>query len=94
MTALIIVISIYALCSLVLLAFGTQCYLLTYLFLRKRRQRVDSQRETMRFYYGVTDENRYPKVVTQLPMFNEKQVAKRVIEAAAVMDYPSSRHEI
>jgi cellulose synthase/poly-beta-1,6-N-acetylglucosamine synthase-like glycosyltransferase len=94
MTALIIVIAIYALCSLVLLAFGTQCYLLTYLFLRKRRQRVASQHETMKYYYGVTDENRYPRVVTQLPMFNEKQVAQRVIEAAAAMDYPRSRHEI
>ncbi|MBN2188803.1 MAG: glycosyltransferase [Chitinispirillaceae bacterium] len=94
MTALIIVIAIYALCSIVLLAFGTQCYLLTYLFLRKRRQRVGSQREAMKYYYSVTDERRFPKVVTQLPMFNEKQVAKRVIEAAADMDYPRSRHEI
>jgi cellulose synthase/poly-beta-1,6-N-acetylglucosamine synthase-like glycosyltransferase len=94
MTALIIVIAIYAFCSLVLLAFGTQCYLLTFLFLRKRRQRVEGQHETMKYYYGVTDDGRYPKVVTQLPMFNEKQVAKRVIEAAADMDYPRSRHEI
>jgi cellulose synthase/poly-beta-1,6-N-acetylglucosamine synthase-like glycosyltransferase len=94
MVALIIVISLYVLCSLVLLAFGTQCYILTYLFLRKRRRRVEAQRETMKYYYAVTDENQYPKVVTQLPMFNEKQVAQRVIEAAAAMDYPRSRHEI
>ena len=94
MVALIIVIAIYVLCSLVLLAFGAQCYLLTYLFLRKRRQRVGIQRETMKYYYNVTDENQYPKVVTQLPMFNERQVAQRVIEAAAAMDYPRSRHEI
>ncbi len=94
MVALIIVISLYVLCSLVLLAFGAQCYILTYLFLRKRRQRVAFQREAMKYYYGVTDENQYPLVVTQLPMFNEKQVAQRVIEAAAAMDYPRSRHEI
>jgi cellulose synthase/poly-beta-1,6-N-acetylglucosamine synthase-like glycosyltransferase len=94
MVALIIVTSLYVVCSLVLLAFGAQCYILTYLFLRKRRQRVASQHETMKHYYSVTDENLYPKVVTQLPMFNEKQVAKRAIEAVAAMDYPKSRHEI
>ena len=34
------------------------------------------------------------KVVTQLPMYNEKSVANRVIEAVAAIDYPISRHEI
>ncbi|KMQ51980.1 Glycosyl transferase [Chitinispirillum alkaliphilum] len=48
----------------------------------------------MKHYDTVTDESRYPLAVTQLPMFNEKQVASRVIEAAAAMDYPKSRHEI
>jgi cellulose synthase/poly-beta-1,6-N-acetylglucosamine synthase-like glycosyltransferase len=94
MIALIIVISLYIVCSAVLLAFGAQCYILTYLFLRKRKQRIAFQRTTMRLYYGDIEESRYPKVVTQLPMYNERQVAKRVIEAAAAMDYPRSRHEI
>jgi len=94
MIALIIVISLYIVCSTVLLAFGAQCYILTYLFLRKRKQRIAFQRTTMRLYYGDIEESRYPKVVTQLPMYNERQVAKRVIEAAAAMDYPRSRHEI
>jgi cellulose synthase/poly-beta-1,6-N-acetylglucosamine synthase-like glycosyltransferase len=94
MVALIIVISLYVVCSAILLGFGAQCYILTFLFLRKRRQRVALQRKTMEHYYGVIDEHQYPKVVTQLPMYNEKQVACRVIEAAAAMDYPRSRHEI
>jgi cellulose synthase/poly-beta-1,6-N-acetylglucosamine synthase-like glycosyltransferase len=33
-------------------------------------------------------------VVTQLPMYNEKTVAVRIIEAVAAMDYPKSKHEI
>ena len=94
MIALITVISLYVVCSAFLLAFGAQCYILTFLFLRKRRERIVMQRETMKYYYTVTDESRYPKVVTQLPMYNEKQVACRVIEAAVLMDYPRSRHEI
>jgi cellulose synthase/poly-beta-1,6-N-acetylglucosamine synthase-like glycosyltransferase len=94
MIALVIVISLYIVCSAVLLAFGAQCYILTILFLRKRKERVAFQRETMRFYYENPPESRYPLVVTQLPMYNERQVAKRVIVAAAAMDYPRSRHEI
>ena len=94
MIALIIVCCLYVLCSLLLLGYGLQCYILTFLFLRKRKETLARQRETMMHYYSVSDENAFPKVVTQLPMFNEKLVACRVIEAAAAMDYPASRHEI
>jgi cellulose synthase/poly-beta-1,6-N-acetylglucosamine synthase-like glycosyltransferase len=94
MTALIIVVSLYIICSAVLLAYGIQCYVLTYLFLRKRKEKITSQREAMTYYYKVNDESKFPKVVTQLPMYNEKSVATRVIEAVAAMDYPFSRHEI
>lgn len=94
MVALIIVISLYVLCSAILLAYGLQCYILTYLFLRKRKAKVIAQRERMKHFYSITDESCFPKVVTQLPMYNEKSVANRVIEAVAAIDYPISRHEI
>ena len=42
----------------------------------------------MKYYDEITDESKFPKVVTQLPMYNEKSVASRVIEAVAAMDYP------
>lgn len=94
MVALLIVVSLYVLCSAVLLAYGMQCYILTFLFLRKRSSRVAQQDETMKYYYSITEEEKYPLVVTQLPMYNEKSVAIRVIDAVAAMDYPHSRHEI
>lgn len=94
MVALIVVISLYVLCSVILLAYGLQCYILTYLFLRKRKSKISDQREKMKYFYSITDESLYPKVVTQLPMYNEKSVASRVIEAVAAIDYPRSRHEI
>lgn len=94
MKALVVVVSLYVLCSAILLAYGVQCYVLTYLFLRKRKGKVTTQQNTMKYYYNIADDSKYPKVVTQLPMFNEKSVAVRVIEAAAAMDYPRSRHEI
>lgn len=94
MVALIIVVSLYVLCSLVLLAYGLQCYMLTYLYLRKRKGKLASQHETMKHFNGVSDPAAYPKVVTQLPMYNERSVASRVIRAVAAIDYPASRHEI
>ncbi|MDO5576434.1 MAG: glycosyltransferase, partial [Fibrobacter sp.] len=94
MKALVVVVSLYVLCSAILLAYGVQCYVLTYLFLRKRKGKIAAQQNTMKYYYNIADDSKYPKVVTQLPMFNEKSVAVRVIEAAAAMDYPRSRHEI
>ncbi len=94
MTALIIVISLYVLCSLALLAYGIQCYILTFLFLRKRKEKILFHRERMKYFDSISDESEFPKVVTQLPMYNEKAVASRVIRAVATMDYPVSRHEI
>ena len=94
MIALIIVVTLYAICSVILLGYGIQCYVLTYLFLRKRKGKVAVQRKTMEYFSSITDEAMYPKVVTQLPMYNEKSVASRVINAVAAIDYPHSRHEI
>ncbi len=92
--ALIIVVSLYVLCSAVLLAYGVQCYILTFLFLRKRKSRIVEQDERMKYYYSIDDESKFPIVVTQLPMYNEKSVAIRVIDAVAAIEYPISRHEI
>jgi cellulose synthase/poly-beta-1,6-N-acetylglucosamine synthase-like glycosyltransferase len=71
-----------------------QCYLLTFLFLRARKYRSDYHAREMKAYDNITDESAFPLVVTQLPMYNEKTVATRVIEAVAAMDYPRSKHEI
>ena len=90
----VIVCSLYVICSIALLAYGTQCYILTYLYLRKRVSKLEFQRKTMVHFDRITDEKEYPLVVTQLPMYNEKTVAKRIIEAVAAMDYPLSKHEI
>ena len=92
----IIVCSLYVLCSILLLAYGLQCYILTYLYLRKRDSRLIIQRKTMEYFdnRNNANENEFPLVVTQLPMYNEKTVAVRVIEAAAAIDYPRSKHEI
>ncbi len=94
MLAFFIACGLYVFCSVLLLCYGLQCYVLTFLFLRARKTKVTVQRQKMLHYDGVTGEEAYPYVVTQLPMFNEKTVARRIIQAVAAMDYPRSRHEI
>jgi cellulose synthase/poly-beta-1,6-N-acetylglucosamine synthase-like glycosyltransferase len=89
-----IVFIVYGICSLILLCYGIQCYVLTYLFLRARKSKVGGQLEKMKYFNDITDEQAYPTVVTQLPMYNEKSVALRIINAVAAMDYPRSKHEI
>lgn len=88
------IVGFYIVCSVCLMVYGFQCYVLTALFLRRRGKIVARQDSVFSYYDGVTDENAYPLVVTQLPMYNEKTVAVRIIEAVAAMDYPRSRHEI
>ncbi|MBD3420394.1 MAG: glycosyltransferase [Chitinivibrionales bacterium] len=94
MIALGVLIALYVVCSATLLMYGIQCYTLTFLFARKRSVQVKKQNETVHYYDAVDDPARYPKVVTQLPMYNEKAVAVRAIRAVAAMQYPGGKHEI
>lgn len=92
--AIVVVCTLYAVSSAVLILYGIQCYVMTMLYLRKRRPRLAEQQRTMLKLQGDLPDSAFPKVVTQLPMYNERAVAARVIEAAAEMDYPLSRHEV
>jgi cellulose synthase/poly-beta-1,6-N-acetylglucosamine synthase-like glycosyltransferase len=86
--------TLYVISSIVLMIYGFQCYIMTFLFLRSRKNVLQTQHEKMAYFDTVTDESRYPTVVTQLPMYNEKSVAVRIIDAVAAIDYPKSKHEI
>ncbi|MHC4414554.1 MAG: cellulose synthase family protein [Planctomycetota bacterium] len=60
--------------------YGAHRYWVVWLFLRNRRRRGEPQ-----------PPGRYlklPPVTVQLPMFNERHVAQRIIEAACAIDYP------
>ncbi|MCP5241845.1 MAG: glycosyltransferase [Burkholderiales bacterium] len=83
--------SIYVLCVLTLFVYGVNCYYMVWRFWKTRRhasifgkqlQAVDSDPASL------------PYVTTQIPLYNEANVAERVIRAVAAMDYPASRHEI
>ncbi len=69
---------------LALCIYGCHRYFLVWLYYRHR---ANAPRLTACF-------TELPRVTVQLPMFNEPRVARRIIEAAAALDYPSDRLEI
>ncbi|MGB5813486.1 MAG: cellulose synthase family protein [Polyangiales bacterium] len=78
---------VFYLATLGVLAFyGVHRSALLYLYLRSRAQRIEPK---ARF-----TEATLPSVTIQLPMYNELHVAKRLIEAAARIDYPRDRLEL
>lgn len=87
--------AVYAAASAALLVYGANCYVLVALFLRRRRE---SAAESARIIAGASTrfEKRIgpPPVATQIPLYNEANVAERAMRAAAEIDYPLEWHEI
>ncbi len=68
----------YVLVILVIAIYGLHRYWLVYLFYKHRQE---TPQPPSRF-------TQLPRVTIQLPMFNEANVSKRVIDATCAMDYP------
>jgi cellulose synthase/poly-beta-1,6-N-acetylglucosamine synthase-like glycosyltransferase len=76
--------AVYAVCVLGLLVYGMNAYLMVALQRRGlRRPRPIVPPPTV-----------WPTVTVQLPIFNERYVARRLLEAVGALDYPESRLEI
>lgn len=90
-----IILVLYTLCSLLLLLYGLNTYLIIHLFLRKRKCNEASDLETeASFEKDFRSPEALPIVTTQIPLYNEINVAERVIRAVAEIQYPKDRHEI
>ncbi|MEM9729988.1 MAG: glycosyltransferase [Myxococcota bacterium] len=82
----IAVIVLYLITLGVLAFYGVHRSALLYLYLKHRRDRIEPKAHFR--------EQDLPVLTVQLPMFNEMYVAKRLIEAAAAIDYPRDRLEV
>lgn len=88
-----LILVFFAASMLVLGVYGVHLYFLVYLF-RRRRKPVHERQERVIREAEAWAPQRWPMVTTQIPLFNERHVARRVIESAAAMDYPRGRHEL
>ncbi|MDJ0802302.1 MAG: glycosyltransferase [Desulfobacterales bacterium] len=97
-----IAVAIYFSCAILLVLYGLNCHLLIQLFKRRYPGRLEEDRRLLEAFYRqgqgaagrVVHEPRLPRVTTQLPIYNEMNVAERLIDAVAAMNYPAGRHEI
>ncbi|MCK6457502.1 MAG: glycosyltransferase family 2 protein [Phycisphaerae bacterium] len=84
LTASYAVLLLHTFACLMLAIYGVHRYHLVYLYYKHRRNKP---RLTACF-------RELPRVTIQLPMFNERSVAARIIEATCQVDYPRDRLEI
>jgi cellulose synthase/poly-beta-1,6-N-acetylglucosamine synthase-like glycosyltransferase len=97
-----LLVALYCITAVILTIYGINCHIMTALFRRAvgRRRREDTQ--LLEAFYGrqapeaglAAAAERLPVVTTQLPIYNERNVVERLIEAVARMHYPPGRHEI
>jgi cellulose synthase/poly-beta-1,6-N-acetylglucosamine synthase-like glycosyltransferase len=97
-----VLVVIYCILSVWLTLYGINCHILTRVFRsRFRARRTDDHRRLSRFYENrspvagmVNIARKLPVVTTQLPIYNEHNVAARLIDAVAAFRYPTGKHEI
>ena len=85
---------VYLACTLGLMVYGFNCYVMLALFARRRRAARAAIGDMQGRWRGDEAERRLPPVTTQIAIYNEFNVAERVIRAVCAMDYPTGQHEI
>jgi cellulose synthase/poly-beta-1,6-N-acetylglucosamine synthase-like glycosyltransferase len=94
MTDLLVII-IYFMASLFLFSYGINCYVVVWLFLRSYSKGRKINASIEKASTPIWDEaGKLPSVTTQIPLYNELNVAERVIRAAAAMEYPVGKHQV
>ncbi len=89
-----IALCVYALSACGLLIYGLNCYVMVYLFLRHRDSATQRLKEVADQFGHLADSPVAPGVTTQIAIYNELNVAERVIRAVCAMEYPEGLHEI
>jgi cellulose synthase/poly-beta-1,6-N-acetylglucosamine synthase-like glycosyltransferase len=88
---------LYLAVSAGLLLYGLNCYVLLILFARRARAtriRQAGVEAAWNLSHPANNIVHLPKITTQLPLYNEFNVAERAIHAIAAFDYPKSLHQI
>ena len=82
-----VVVGLLYLVALVgLFLYGMNAYVMLALHWRQRRKALEIP--------SPSPQQVWPRVTVQLPLYNERYVARRLLEAAGALDYPRDRFEI
>ncbi|MEO0135974.1 MAG: glycosyltransferase [candidate division WOR-3 bacterium] len=83
-----LILFIYTLVLLVLFFYSIHSYVLLFLHIKYRRNRIKDEKNC-----NLTLKE-YPEVTIQLPIFNEKFVVRRLINSVLMVDYPKEKLEV
>jgi len=84
----------YCIPALILMLFGLNLYFTLFLSTIRRRSAARELNCIMNEFQATAADRKLPRVVTQIPVYNEFNVIERVVRAAAAMDYPAGRHTV
>jgi cellulose synthase/poly-beta-1,6-N-acetylglucosamine synthase-like glycosyltransferase len=85
---------IYVVCTVLLMTYGFHCYIMLGLFYSKQKKSRKKIEKTVKEYLDNTSPEDYPFVTVQLPVYNESEVIRRLIDSATRLDYPKNKFEI
>ena len=85
---------IYTICTIGLLIYGLNCYIMLSLFARRRKVAKRALGEMQERQGDRSNCDKMPHVTTQIAVYNEINVVERVMRAACKMKYPAGKHEI
>jgi len=91
---LIALILAYLIPTIGLMVYGLNCYVMLALFQRRRKVAADARKKILLEVGDLLARQDIPFVTTQIAIFNEHNVADRVIRAVCAMRYPRNKHEI
>lgn len=91
---LIVALAVFLACSGANAVYGLHVTVLACLFAWKQRRVRATQRSTIAGVLAADGRENWPVVTTQLPIYNEIDVAARLIHAVARQDYSRDKHEI
>jgi cellulose synthase/poly-beta-1,6-N-acetylglucosamine synthase-like glycosyltransferase len=86
--------TLYLLGLCLLFLYGINSALLAFLYRRHTVAALLSDRELAARFWQNGNSERLPRVTVQLPIYNERYVVERLIDAAAQLDYPRHLLEI
>jgi cellulose synthase/poly-beta-1,6-N-acetylglucosamine synthase-like glycosyltransferase len=89
-----LILILYCIAVGVLIVYGVNCHVMVHLFKRVLGQREEEDRRLLQGFWRQVDIEALPVVTSQLPIYNEMNVAERVIDAVAAFEYPEGKHEI
>jgi cellulose synthase/poly-beta-1,6-N-acetylglucosamine synthase-like glycosyltransferase len=89
-----LVVFLYFIAAGTLMLYGLNCYVLICLFNRGRARAAAARRMILEGRGDPAEREDLPRVTTQIAVYNEVNVAERVIRSACRMRYPRDRHEI